>query len=81
MNAAVPAATTTTSGLAALKNASLLLTFEIGFLATGRNHIAPVRGETAHDRGADHATVTRHVNPLPREIKELNARNVAHRHS
>jgi hypothetical protein len=49
----------------------LVLPFEIDLVATGCDHVAAVGNEAAHDRGADHAAVTRNVNSLPDKIKDL----------
>src|SRR4051812_45909986 len=53
------------------KSFRLLLPLEIGLLVTGSDHVAAAGHETTHDRGADHAAVTRNVNSLIRKIKDL----------
>ena|SRR6516162_1284318 len=71
------AATTTTSGLvAAKKSFCLLQPLEIDLIAAGRDHVAAAGSETPHDRGADHAAVTRNVNPLTREIEDLGEHHI-----
>ena len=39
---------------------------EVDRIAVGNDHIALAFGQTAHDRGTDHAAVTRNVNTQPR---------------
>ena len=70
------AATITTSGLVLSKPFSLVLPFEIHLIAAGRDHVTAAGGETAHDRGTDHAAVTCNVNPLIREIEDLGVHQI-----
>ena len=58
------------------KSFSLVLPFEVDLIAAGSDHIAAAVGETAQDRGTDHAAVTRNVNPLIREIKDLGVHHI-----
>jgi hypothetical protein len=53
------------------KSFRLLLPFEIDLIAAGRDDVAAAGSETPHDRGANHAAVTRNVNPLASEIEDL----------
>jgi hypothetical protein len=53
------------------KSFRLLLPFEIDLMAAGRDYVAAAGSETPHDRGANHAAVTRNVNPLTSEIEDL----------
>src|SRR4051812_7674630 len=48
-----------------------LLSLEIDLLATGSDHVTAAGHETTHYRGADHAAVTRNVNSLIGNIKDL----------
>src|SRR5205807_1316280 len=53
------------------KSFRLVLQFKIDLLAAGGDQVAVAANETAHDRGADHAAVTRNVNSPPGKIKDL----------
>src|SRR5262249_37013888 len=44
--------------------------------AAGGNQVAVAGNETAHDRGADHAAVTRNVNSPPGKIKDLRGHHI-----
>jgi len=69
--------TTTTSGLvAAKKSFCLLQPLEIDLIAAGRDHVAAAGSETPHDRGADHAAVTRNVNPLTSKVEDLGEHHI-----
>jgi hypothetical protein len=60
------------------KSFRLVLPFKIGLLAAGGNQVAVAGSETAHDRGADHAAVTRNVNSPPGKIKDLRGHPSTH---
>jgi len=44
--------------------------------AAGRDYVAAAGSEPPHDRGSDHAAVTRNVNPLTSEIEDLSERHI-----
>ena len=58
------------------KSFRLLLPFEIDLIAAGGDHVAAAGSETPHDRGADHAAVTRNVNPLTSKVEDLGEHHI-----
>src|SRR5262245_42185583 len=58
------------------KSFRLLLLFEIDLIAAGRDHVAVAGSETPHDRGTDHAAVTRNVDPFTSEIEDLGEHHI-----
>ena len=62
------------------KSFSLVLPFEIDLIAADHDHVAAAFGQTAHDRGTDHAAVTCNVNPLISEIEDLGVHDIDFRH-
>ena len=62
------AATNTACGLcAAIQRSTSAWRAQIGVAALGDEHFAVLRGEPAHQRGADHAAVAGDPDPLARE--------------
>jgi hypothetical protein len=72
----LPAATTTTSGLVTAKNLPLAPAARDRTHRGCRDHVVAAGSETPHDRGADHAAVTRNLDPLISEIEDLGEHHI-----